>query len=205
MTDAVPVAALEPLEPGLAGGHGGVGLLAGKTPALDLFGVEPVAAAVFGKRVGTEACAVKDGSELLAGGPALGSVVMVGKQSPGLTGLPAPQVEGGGTDALLGSNPGDRFTCGPAEAGKNGLPALRWNGFHGIELISRSSSTPHLESQLRSLDNYPDTGGGKPHCSLRQGRERAEHFGGWQWAEPRALRSAGVGSLHVAGRITSAF
>jgi hypothetical protein len=26
-------------------------------------------------------------------------------------------------------------------------------------LISRSSSTPHLESQLRSLDNYPDTGG----------------------------------------------
>ena len=159
MTDAVPVAALEPLEPGLAGGHGVVGLLAGKTPALDLFGVEPIAAAVFGKRVGTEACAVKDGSELLAGGPALGSLVMVGKQSPGLTGLPAPQVEGGGTDALLGSNPGDRFTCGPAEAGKNSLPAFRWNGFHGIELISRSSSTPHLESQLRSLDNYPDTGG----------------------------------------------
>jgi hypothetical protein len=26
-------------------------------------------------------------------------------------------------------------------------------------LISRSSSTPHLESQLRSLDNYPDTAG----------------------------------------------
>jgi hypothetical protein len=111
MTDAVPVAALEPLEPGLAGG------------------------------------------------PALGSVVMVGKQSPGLTGLPSPQVEGGETDALHGSNPGDRFTCGPAEAGKNGLPAFRWNGFHGIELISRSRSTPHLESQLRSLDNYPDTGG----------------------------------------------
>jgi hypothetical protein len=86
---------------------------------------------------------------------------MVGKQSPGLTGLPAPQVEGGGTDALLGSNPGDRFTCGPAEAGKNGLPAFRWNGFHGIELISRRSSTPHLESQLRSLDNYPDTGGSR--------------------------------------------
>ena len=38
---------------------------------------------------------------------------------------PAPQVEGGGTDALPGSNPGDRFTCGPAEAGKNGLPAFR--------------------------------------------------------------------------------
>jgi hypothetical protein len=82
MTDAVPVAALEPLEPGLAGGHGVVSLLAGKTPALDLFGVEPVAAAVFGKSMRTEACAVKDGSELLAGGPALGSVVMVGKQSP---------------------------------------------------------------------------------------------------------------------------
>jgi len=47
----------------------------------------------------------------------------------------------------------------PAEAGKNGLPAFRWNGFHGIEWISRSSSTPHLESQRRSLDNYPDTGG----------------------------------------------
>jgi hypothetical protein len=29
-------------------------------------------------------------------------------------------------------------------------------------LISRSSSTPHLESQLRSLDNYPDTGGEEP-------------------------------------------
>jgi hypothetical protein len=26
-------------------------------------------------------------------------------------------------------------------------------------LISRSSSTPDLESQLRSMDNYPDTGG----------------------------------------------
>ena len=60
---------------------------------------------------------------------------------------------------MLRSNPDNRFTCGPAEAGENGLPAFRWNGFHGIELISRSSSTPHLESQLRSLDNYPDTGG----------------------------------------------
>ncbi len=29
---------------------------------------------------------------------------------------------------------------------------------------------------------------------LRWGLERAEHFGGGQWAEPRALRSAGVGS-----------
>ena len=57
-----------------------------------------------------------------------------------VTGSPAV----GGTDALLGSNPGDRFTCGPAEAGKNGLLALRWNGFHGIELIS-CSGTPHLE------------------------------------------------------------
>lgn len=39
---------------------------------------------------------------------------------------------------------------------------------------------------------------GKPHTSLRQGRERAEQFGGWQRAEPRALRSAGV----VGGRIS---
>jgi hypothetical protein len=46
-----------------------------------------------------------------------------------VTGSPA----GGGTDALLGSKQGDRFACGPAEAGKNGLPAFRWNGFHGIE------------------------------------------------------------------------
>jgi hypothetical protein len=84
---------------------------------------------------------------------------MVGKQNRGLTGLPAPQVEGCGTDALLGSSPGDRFTCGPAEAGKNGLPAFWWNGFHGIGLMSRSSRTPDLESQLRSMDNYPDTGG----------------------------------------------
>jgi hypothetical protein len=30
------------------------------------------------------------------------------------------------------------------------------------------------------------------------------HFGGWQGTESRALRSAGVGPLHVAGRITSA-
>jgi hypothetical protein len=41
---------------------------------------------------------------------------------------------------------------------------------------------------------------GKPHCSLRQGLERAELVGGGQWAEPRALRSAGVGSHDVAGR-----
>jgi hypothetical protein len=129
---AVPVPAPESLEPGLAGGHGVVGLLAGKTPAGDLFGLEPVTAAVFGKPMGTEACAVKDRSELFAGGPALGSVVMVGKQSLGLTGL-------------LGSNPYNRLTCGPAEAGKNGLPAFRWNGFHGIEQIS-CSSTPHLDS-----------------------------------------------------------
>jgi hypothetical protein len=90
---------------------------------------------------------------------------MVRQQSPGLTGLPEPLVEGCGTDALLGSNPGDRFTCGPAEAGKNYLPAFRWNGFHGLGLVSRSSSsssTPDLESQLPSLDNYPDTGGWRP-------------------------------------------
>ncbi len=102
---------------------------------------------------------MQDGSELLAGGPALGVLVMIRQQSPGLTGLPAPQVEGCGTDALLDSNPGNRFTGGAAEAGKNGLPAFRWNGSHGIGLISRSSSAPHLESQLRSLDNYPETGG----------------------------------------------
>ena len=38
---------------------------------------------------------------------------------------------------------------------------------------------------------------GKPHCSLRWGLERAKHFGGWQWAEPRALRSAGVADCSV--------
>ena len=42
-------------------------------------------------------------------------------------------VEGGGTDSLLGSNPDDRFTSEFAEAGKNGLPASGWNGFHAIE------------------------------------------------------------------------
>ena len=41
---------------------------------------------------------------------------------------------------------------------------------------------------------------GKPHTPLRQGRERAEHFGGGQWAEPRALRSSGVGAVNVADR-----
>lgn len=41
---------------------------------------------------------------------------------------------------------------------------------------------------------------GKPHCALRQGREGGELFGGGQWAEPRGLRSAGVGSQDVAGR-----
>ena len=43
---------------------------------------------------------------------------------------------------------------------------------------------------------------GKPHCSLRWGLESAEHPCGWQWAEPRALRSASVGSHDVEGRIT---
>jgi hypothetical protein len=33
----------------------------------------------------------------------------------------------------------------------------------------------------------------KPHCSLRWGLERAEHFGGWQRAEPGVMRSTGVG------------
>ena len=42
----------------------------------------------------------------------------------------------------------------------NGLSAFRWNQFHGTVLTSRSSSTPHLGSQLRSMDDYPDTGGG---------------------------------------------
>lgn len=46
----------------------------------------------------------------------------------------------------------------PAQAGKNGLPPFGCNGFHGIELIIRSSTTPHQESQLRGLDNDPDTG-----------------------------------------------
>lgn len=41
---------------------------------------------------------------------------------------------------------------------------------------------------------------GKPHTSLRRGRERVEHFGGWQGTESRAVRSAGVGLLHIAGR-----
>jgi hypothetical protein len=30
-------------------------------------------------------------------------------------------------------------------------------GFMGLGLISRSSSTPDLDSQMRSMDNYPDT------------------------------------------------
>ena len=38
------------------------------------------------------------------------------------------------------------------------------------------------------------------HTPLRHGRERAEHFGGWQGTEPRALRSGGV----VAGRLPAA-
>jgi hypothetical protein len=81
---------------------------------------------------------------------------------------------GGGTDALQGSNPGDRFTYGPAQAGKNGLPAFRWNGFHGIGLISRSSSTLDLESQLRSMDNYPDTGGLGFACPARRPKQMRE-------------------------------
>lgn len=39
---------------------------------------------------------------------------------------------------------------------------------------------------------------GKPHTDLRQERERAEHFGGWQGTESRALRSAVVGFDDVA-------
>lgn len=41
--------------------------------------------------------------------------------------------------------------------------------------------------------------------SLALGLERAELVGGGQWAEPRALRSAGVGSLDVAGRSLAPF
>ena len=41
---------------------------------------------------------------------------------------------------------------------------------------------------------------GKHHTPLPWGLERAELVGGGQWAEPRALRCAGVGSPHVAGR-----
>lgn len=48
---------------------------------------------------------------------------------------------------------------------------------------------------MRSCDD-------EEHTPLRQGLERAEQFGGGQWAEPRALRSAGAGSLDVADRIT---
>ncbi len=44
---------------------------------------------------------------------------------------------------------------------------------------------------------------GKRHTSLRQRREIAELVGGGQWAEPRALRSAGVGSHDVAGHRTA--
>ena len=39
------------------------------------------------------------------------------------------------------------------------------------------------------------TCGRKPHTPLRQGRELV---GGWQGTEPRALRSAGVGSVGAA-------
>ncbi len=84
----------------------------------------------------------------------------------------------------------DPATAGPlADPDANGLPAFRWNGFHGIELISRSSSTPDLESQLRSMDNYPDTGGPPatrnstwPHDSLN--RSRSETYG-WQGVHSR--------------------
>lgn len=44
--------------------------------------------------------------------------------------------------------------------------------------------------------------GRKPHTPLRQGRERAEHFGGGQGTESRALRSAGAATSDVAGRST---
>ena len=50
------------------------------------------------------------------------------------------QIDGSGLIPSPRRSQGNRFTRGPAEAGKNGLPAFRWNGFHGIELISRSSS-----------------------------------------------------------------
>ena len=69
----------------------------------------------------------------------------------------------------------------------------------GAELVSFAS---HTERRLvptgAELRRY-----GKPHCSLRQGLERAELVSGGQRAEPRALRSAGVGSHDVAGHITS--
>ncbi len=43
-------------------------------------------------------------------------------------------------------------------AGPRILPLIPIGGFAGIRLVSRSS-TPRLESELRSMDNYPDTGG----------------------------------------------
>lgn len=46
---------------------------------------------------------------------------------------------------------------------------------------------------------------GKPHIRLRQEWERAEHFGGGQGTESRALRSAGVGSHDFAGRSLPVF
>lgn len=62
----------------------------------------------------------------------------------------------------------------------------------GAELVSFASHTRSgwfIEAGAE-LRRY-----GKPHCSLRRGLERAELVSGGQWAEPRALRSAGAHSL----------
>jgi hypothetical protein len=58
----------------------------------------------------------------------------------------------------------------------------------GAELLSFASHTEQRQVPTGAeLARY-----GKRHTSLRWGRERAEYPGGGQWAEPRALRSAGV-------------
>jgi hypothetical protein len=66
----------------------------------------------------------------------------------------------------------------------------------------RASCTSHTERRLvlrgAELRRY-----GKPHTPLRRGLERAELVGGGQWAEPRALRSAGVAGGPVACCVTS--
>ncbi len=60
----------------------------------------------------------------------------------------------GDPESFLLTNPMD-----PLRRARMASPRSGGMSFLGLGLVSRSSSTPHLESQLRSMDNYPDTGG----------------------------------------------
>lgn len=133
MANAIPVATLEFLQPGLEVGHGIVGFLAGNAPTPDLLRV--ITRVGSGIRISRAQSDPRDEERQ--------------RTSHGW--------KSGGTDALPSqATRGRRLTCGTAETGENDplgvqVKSVSWD-------YCRISSTPHLESLLRSIDDYPDAG-----------------------------------------------